>query len=42
MSVLMKLSGVGMDARWMMKSWMEWNDDVKKKKWSRTDEELFK
>jgi hypothetical protein len=27
---------------WMMENWMEWNDDVKKKKWSRTGEDLFK
>jgi hypothetical protein len=31
-----------MDDGWRMGNWMEWNDDVKKKKWSTTDEDLFK
>jgi hypothetical protein len=38
MAVLMKMGRVDMDVGWRM----EWNDVVKKKKWSRTEEELFK
>jgi hypothetical protein len=42
MAVLMKMGRVDMNVGWRMENWMEWNDVMKKKKWSRMEEPLFK